>query len=144
PWAYGNGDPGPGQWRRSIDRRRTMKMRISRLAVAAALALTAVSIPAAPVRAQIPGVGSLPGSMIPDKSALLDQAKKLVSDLTALKQAPKLPAGDAGKVDAMLPKANAVTAELDKPQVEPSRLAQLAGQLGDLQKQYGSLKGMLR
>lgn len=34
--------------------------------------------------------------------------------------------------------------DLAKPQVEPSRLTQLAGQLGDLQKQVGSLKGLMR
>jgi hypothetical protein len=34
-----------------------------------------------------------------------------------------------------------VSSELAKPQVEPSRLTQLAGQLTDLQKQYASLKG---
>jgi hypothetical protein len=34
-----------------------------------------------------------------------------------------------------------VNTELAKPQVEPSRLTQLAGQLGDLQKQYAALRG---
>jgi hypothetical protein len=37
--------------------------------------------------------------------------------------------------------ANAVSSELAKPQTQPSRLAQLASQLGDLQKQVGALKG---
>ena len=114
----------------------------------ASLLLTAVllagALAPAAVSAQIPGVGTLPGSVMPDKSALLDQAKKLVTDLTALKQNPKLPAAEAGKVDAMIPKANAVSSELAKPQVEPSRLAQLAGQLGDLQKQYSSLLSLLK
>ena len=40
--------------------------------------------------------------------------------------------------------ATAVNTELAKPQVEPSRLAQLAGQLGDLEKQVGTLKGVMK
>jgi hypothetical protein len=109
----------------------------------AAVLLTATLIPAT-VGAQIPGVGSLPSSMIPDKAALLEQAKKLLADLTAMKQDPKLPAADKSKVDTLIPKATAVNTELAKPQVEPSRLTQLAGQLGDLQKQAAALKGMAR
>lgn len=109
--------------------------------VLAAVLLAAALTPAS-VYAQIPGVGSLPSSIIPDKAALLEQAKKLLADLTAMKQDPKLPAADKSKVDTMIPKATAVNTELAKPQVEPSRLTQLAGQLGDLQKQYASLKGL--
>jgi hypothetical protein len=98
-----------------------------------------------PVLAQIGGV-QIPGasSMIPDKAQLLEQAKKLVADLTAMKQDPKLTPADKGKVDTLLPQATAVNTELAKPQVEPSRLTQLAGQLGDLQKQAGALKGLVR
>src|SRR5262252_4772579 len=109
--------------------------------VLGAVLLTSTLV-AAPVSAQLPGVGSLPGSMIPDKAALLEQAKKLLADLTALKQDPKLPVADKTKVDAMIPTATAVNTELAKPQVEPSKLTQLAAQLGDLQKQYASLRGM--
>lgn len=101
--------------------------------------LVATMLAPAPVPAQIPGLGSF----TLDKSALLEQATKLVSDLTAMKQDPKLTPADKGKVDTLLPKATAVNTELAKPQVEPSRLTQLAGQLGDLQKQYGALKGAL-
>jgi hypothetical protein len=111
--------------------------------VLVAALLVAALTPAA-VSAQIPGVGSLPssvGSMIPDKAALLEQGKKLLADLTAMKQDPKLPAADKTKVDSLIPKTTAVNTELAKPQVEPSRLTQLAGQLGDLQKQYASLMG---
>ena len=42
-------------------------------------------------------------------------------------------------VDARV--TGAVNTELAKPQVEPSKLTQLATQLGDLQKQYASLRG---
>ena len=108
--------------------------------VLSAVVLT-VTLISAPVGAQLPGVGALPSSMIPDKAALLEQAKKLLADLTAMKQDPNLPAADKGKVDALIPKASSVNSELAKPQVEPSRLSQLAGQLTDLQKQYAALKG---
>jgi hypothetical protein len=109
-----------------------------------AAALIAATLTPVTVGAQIPGGGSLPSSMIPDKTALLEQAKKLLAELTAMKQDPKLPAADKSKVDTLLPQATAVNAELAKPRVEPSRLTQLAGQLGDLQKQVGALKGMGR
>ena len=112
--------------------------------VLAVVLLTAAFTPAN-VSAQLPSVGSLPSasSLMPDKAALLEQGKKLLADLTALKQDPKLPAADKTKVDALIPKTTAVNTELAKPQVEPSRLTQLAGQLGDLQKQYASLKSMV-
>ena len=104
---------------------------------ALAAVLLASTLVAAPVSAQLPSVGS----MLPDKATLLEQGKKLLADLTAMKQDPKLPAADKTKVDAMIPKATAVNTELAKPQVEPSKLTQLATQLGDLQKQYAALRG---
>ena len=103
-----------------------------------AAALIAAALTPAPVHAQIPGVSSL----IPDKAALLEQAKKLLAELTAMKQDPKVSAADKTKVDTLIPQATSVNAELAKPQVEPSKLTQLAAQLGDLQKQVGALKGM--
>ena len=105
-------------------------------------AMLAWTLATTPSGAQIPGVGSIPTSL--DKGALLEQAKQLVSELTALKQNPSLSPADKGKVDSLLPKANSLNTELAKPQVEPSRLTQLAGQLGDLQKQVGSLKAMIK
>lgn len=90
--------------------------------------------------AQLPNVGS----MLPDKTQLLEQAQKLVTELTAMKSSGKLGAADAGKVDSLLPKATALNTELAKPQVPPSRLTQLAGQLGDLQKQVGALRGVMK
>jgi hypothetical protein len=111
-----------------------MKMVWSPVLVAA---LLAVALIPATVDAQLPGVSSL----IPDKATLLEQGKKLLADLTAMKQDPKVSAADKTKVDSMIPKATAVNTELAKPQVEPSRLTQLATQLGDLQKQYASLRG---
>jgi hypothetical protein len=104
---------------------------------ALAAVLLASTLVSAPVSAQLPSVSS----MLPDKATLLEQGKKLLADLTAMKQDPKLPAADKTKVDAMIPKATAVNTELAKPQVEPSKLTQLAAQLGDLQKQYAALRG---
>jgi hypothetical protein len=113
-----------------------MKSLSGRMAVVvAALVIVAMMPAVAFAQMQIPGVGSL------DKGLLLEQSKKLVADLTSMKSSGKLGAADTAKVDTMLPKATSVNTELAKPQVEPSRLTQLAGQLGDLQKQYNALKG---
>ena len=103
-------------------------------------AMIACAVVPAIALAQIPGVGS----MIPDKAQLLEQAQKLVADLTAMKSSGKLGAADTAKVDSLLPRAQAVNTELAKPQVETSRLPQLAGQLNDLQKQTASLKGLMK
>ena len=112
----------------------------SRVVAMVCVIITCAMMPAVTLaQMQIPGVGS----MLPDKAQLLEQAQKLVSDVTSMKSSGKLGAADTAKVDSLLPKATAVNNELAKPQVEPSRLAQLAGQLGDLQKQVGALKGVM-
>ncbi len=103
-------------------------------------AMVACAMMPAGALAQIPGIGS----MIPDKAQLLEQAQKLVADLTAMKSSGKLGAADTAKVDSLLPKATAVNTELAKPQVEATRLPQLATDLSDLQKQVGSLKGLMK
>ena len=82
--------------------------------VLAAALIGAVLTPAT-VYAQLPGIGSLPSSIIPDKTVLLEQGKKLLSELTAMKQDPKLPAADKSKVDTLIPQATAVNTELAKP-----------------------------
>ena len=105
-----------------------------------AWAMIACVLAPAVALAQLPGIGSVR----PDKAQLLEQAQKLVTELTAMKSSGKLGAADASKVDTLLPKATAVNTELAKPQVPPSRLTQLAGQLGDLQKQVGALQGLLK
>jgi hypothetical protein len=97
--------------------------------------------------AQIPGGVQLPGrTSLPtggfSKDALLTQAKEMVTDLTSMKSSGKLAAPQAKQVDKLLPKATSLTGELGKPQVEPSKLSQLASQLSDLQKQVGALKGL--
>ncbi len=74
----------------------------------------------------------------------MTRGTEVVAFLTAWKSSGKLGAADTAKVDSLLPKATAVNTELAKPQVEPSRLTQLAGQLGDLQKQVGALKGVVK
>lgn len=110
------------------------RMTLMAWAVIACVLAPAVSL------AQLPSIGS----MLPNKAQLLEQAQKLVTQLTAMKSSGKLGAADASKVDSLLPKATAVNTELAKPEVPPSRLAQLAGQLGDLQKQVGTLQGLMK
>mgnify|MGYP003580647476 FL=1 len=108
--------------------------------LAMALIACAMTISPALAQMQVPGVSS----MLPDKTMLLEQGKKLVADLTSMKSSGKLDAADTQTVDSMLPKANALNTELAKPQVEPSKLTKLAGQLGDLQKQAGALQGKMK
>ena len=92
---------------------------------------------------QVPSTGSLPTGML-SKDTLLQQAKGMVSDLTSLKGSGKLDAAQTKQVDGMLPKAQSVTTELEKPQVPPNKLTQLASQLSELQKQYSALMAMIK
>ena len=89
-------------------------MKLRRAACACALAMSALA--PASLCAQMPNLGS----MIPDKAAVLEQAKKLVAELVAMKQNPKLSLAEKGKVDALLPQATQLNSELAKPQ-PPSR-----------------------
>ena len=99
-----------------------------------------VQVPQAP---QVPSTGSLPTGAL-SKDSLLQQAKGMVSDLTSMKSSGKLDAAQTKQVDTMLPKAQSVTGELEKPSVPPNKLTQLASQLSDLQKQLTALKGMIK
>ena len=92
---------------------------------------------------QVPGTGALPTSM-PSKDSLLEQAKGMVSDLTSMKSSGKLDVAQTKQVDGMLPKAQSLTSELEKPQVPPSKLTQLASSLSDLQKQLATLKSLVK
>ena len=92
---------------------------------------------------QVPSTSSLPTGVL-SKDALLQQAKGMVSDLTSLKSSGKLDATQTKKVDGMLPKAQSVTAELEKPQVPPNKLTQLASSLSDLQKDLSALKSAIK
>ena len=105
------------------------------------LAVALATSPVTSAQVNVPGVGKM---AMPTKDDLLTQAKQLVTDLTSMKSSGKLSADQAGKVDAMLPKANAMTTELAKPQVETSKLAQYAKDLGDMQKQLTALKSMVK
>src|SRR5262245_42027339 len=126
----------------SPDGRNEAMKSTNRWMTALVLAVVTSAMLPATVLAQmkVPGVSS----MLPDKTALLEQGKKLVADLTDMKSSGKLSAADTKKVDSMLPKANALNTELAKPDIEPSKLTKLAGQLGDLQKQAGALKGAMK
>lgn len=99
-----------------------------------------VHVPQAP---QAPGMGSIPTSM-PSKDSLLEQAKGMVSDLTSMKSSGKLDAAQVKQVDGMLPKAQSLTSELEKPQVPPSKLTQLASSLSELQNQLATLKSLIK
>src|SRR5262245_13843152 len=92
---------------------------------------------------QIPGGTSLPTGGF-SKDALLTQAKAMVADLTSMKSSGKLAPPQAKQVDELLPKATSLTSELEKPQVQPSRLTQLASDLSDLQKQVSALKSLIK
>jgi hypothetical protein len=99
-----------------------------------------VQVPQAP---QVPGMGSLPTGAL-SKDSLLQQAKSLVSDLTSMKSSGKLDAAQTKQVDSMLPKAQSVTSELEKPSVPTNKLTQLASQLSELQKQWTALRGLIK
>lgn len=93
---------------------------------------------------QIPGTGQLSVPALPQKAQLLQQAQQMVTDLTSMKSSGSLTPTQMGKVDTLLPKATALNTELGKPQVEASRLPQMAKDLGDLQKEVSALKGMVK
>lgn len=78
------------------------------------------------------------------KDALLEQAKSMVGDLTSMKSSGKLGPAQIQQVDTLLPKAQSLTGELEQPQLDAARLPALAGNLNDLQKQVGVLKGFMR
>ena len=116
--------------------RRTMA-----LCVAVALMLTPMG-----AQAQLPGgisIPSLPSGGF-SKDALLEQAKQILSDLTSMKSSGKLAPDQVRQVDDLLPKATSLTSELEKPQVDAGKLPQMASNLGDLQRQVGALKGLVR
>jgi hypothetical protein len=117
--------------------------------IAAVASLGAGMLVAGRAGAQLPGGVQVPGSVtiptsLPSKDQLLAQAKQMVSDLTSLKANPSLPAPQVKKVDELLPRATSLTDELAKPQVETTRLGQLAKDLADLQKQVASLKSLVK
>jgi hypothetical protein len=111
--------------------------------VAALLASPLAALAQMPGGVKVPSTGSLPTSVL-SKDSLLEQAKGMVSDLTSLKSSGKLDAAQTKQVDGMLPKAQSITSELEKPQVPASKLTQLASSLSDMQKQLATLKGLVK
>jgi len=108
------------------------------------LLVLALLVPAAG-SAQLPGGMQMPGGPGGlSKDSLLQQAKGLVGDLTSMKSSGKLGAEDTKRVDTLLPKAQSLNDELEKPQVDTARLPQMANDLGDLQKQVGALKNVMK
>ena len=122
----------------------TYRTSVTMWVLAASLVIAPVASAQLPGGVKVPGTGTMSVPSVPSKSDLLGQAKQMVTDLTSMKSSGKLTPDQTGKVDALLPKANALNTELEKPQVETSRLAQLAKDLGDLQKQVGALKGLVK
>jgi hypothetical protein len=97
--------------------------------------------------AQLPGGLSMPGGLPTgglSKDSLLQQAKALLSDLTSMKSSGKLAPEQTQQVDELLPKAQSLNDELEKPQLDTARLPQLASNLSDLQKQVGPLKALMK
>lgn len=94
---------------------------------------------------QVPGPGGvqLPTSL-PSKDQLLAEAKQMLEDLTSLKSSGKLAPEQAKKVDDLLPRANSLTSELAKPQVDAAKLPQLSRDLTDMQKEVGALKSLVK
>jgi hypothetical protein len=107
------------------------------MVLAGVLALPAVA------PAQLPGGVQVPGGGL-SKDALLGQAKQVVEDLTSMKSSGKLGPDQAKQVDQLMPKARSLTTELAKPQIDAAKLPQLAAEVGELQKQVGALKAVLR
>jgi hypothetical protein len=103
----------------------------------------------AAARAQIPGVqipkaGQVTVPTLPSKADLTAQARQMVTDLTTLKSSGKLTPDQTAKVDALVPKANTISTALQQSSVETSKLAKLAKDLSDVQKEVGALKAMVK
>jgi hypothetical protein len=124
-------------------------MRMSHRMASIASLLAGLLVAAGVAHGQLPSGMSVPGGVqiptsLASKDQLLTQAKQLVEDLTSLKGSGKLVPEQTKKVDELLPRANSLTSELAKPQVETSKLTQYAQDLSDLQKQVTSLKSLVK
>ena len=100
------------------------------------------------VCAQLPGGVQIPGGMaLPSgglsQDMLLQQAKALLGDLTSMKTSGQLAPAQMSDLDALLPQAQSLTGELEKP-LDAARLPALAGNLTDLQQKVGVLKGFIK
>jgi len=121
----------------------TQRLLIALSILAVLLTAPLAALAQLPGGVQVPGTGSLPTGML-SKDTLLQQAKGMVSDLTSMKSSGKLDAAQAKQVDGMLPKAQSLTSELEKPQVPASKWTQLASSLSDLQKQMATLQSLVK
>ena len=100
------------------------------------------------VSAQLPDIRVPGGMALPSgglsQDTLLKQAQAMLGDLTSMKNSGQLAPAQVSEVDTLLPQAQSLTGELEKPQIDPARLPALAGNLSDLQKQVGVLKGFIK
>jgi len=111
--------------------------------IVAGLLVVPAPASAQPGGMQMPGGMSLPTGGF-SKDSLLKQAKDLLGDLTSMKDSGKLAPAQTKQVNDLLPKAQSLNDELEKPQLDSARLPQLASNLTDLQKQVGVLKGFMK
>ena len=103
------------------------------------------AVPSAPAMHSLPTAPAMPSlPTVPSKDALLQQAKGMVSDLTTMKSSGKLMPAQVQQVDTLLPKATALTTDLQKPQIPTSKLAEYATTVKDLQQQVGTLKSAIK
>ena len=115
------------------------------LMIISAAFLSGLLVSSTGAQAQLPGGMQMPSSLtLPSKDSLLKQAQELVTDLTSMKDSSKLTPPQAKQAGDLLPKAQSLTSELEKPQVDAARLPQLANDLSGLQKQVGVLKGFMK
>ena len=61
-----------------------------------------------------------------------------------MKSSGKLAPEQVTQVDTLLAKATSPTSELARPRADAAKLPQLASDVGDLQKQVGALKGLMK
>ena len=98
-----------------------------------------------PRGAQVPATGQLSVPPNPSKARLAAQARRMVVDLASIKRTGTLlPSDEEAKLDALVLRAAALDSDLENPQIEPSKLSELADELSDLQKEVKALKALVK
>ena len=98
-----------------------------------------------PRGAPVPGAAQLSAPQLPPRARLAAQARRAMLDLASIKSSgTPLPSDEEGKLDTLLLKAAALNTELENPQIEASKLSELADELSDLQKEVRALKALVR
>jgi uncharacterized protein involved in exopolysaccharide biosynthesis len=77
----------------------------------------------------------------PPRGYLVRQANRVVMELTSIKSSGRvLASDDEARLEALLERGAVLTANLARPEIEDSRLAELAGELSDLQREVKALR----